>query len=348
MIWLAIRQFRRQALIAAVALAALAVLVAVLGAQLLSDYHATVTGCAAHADCFPATTALVNRFDRWNTWFGVVVLVVPGLLGIFWGAPLLARELETGTFRLAWTQSISRSRWTLTKLGLLGLASMAAAGLSSLFVTWWASPLDQIGAGPFTTFDQRGLVPVGYALFAFALGVAVGAVIHRTLPAMGATLVAFVALRLAVYEWLRPHYMAPLTLRSPYRFTGPGLGRVAIGRGLRPGAWVVSQSIENPAGHVIGEGPGGLLAASINVGSNGVTIAGVGSCPNLEPSGQQSFANSTHLVQRCVNQLHLTSVTAYQPSNRYWPFQIYETLLFVVAAMAVGAFALWWVRRRLN
>ena len=91
MIWLAIRQFRRQALIAAVALAALAVLVAVLGAQLLSDYHATVTGCAAHADCFPATTALVNRFDRWNTWFGVVVLVVPGLLGIFWGAPLLAR-----------------------------------------------------------------------------------------------------------------------------------------------------------------------------------------------------------------------------------------------------------------
>ncbi len=170
MIWLAIRQFRLQALIAVAALAALAVLVAVLGAQLLSDYHATVTDCAAHADCLPATTALVNRFDRWNTWFGVVALVVPGLLGIFWGAPLLARELETGTFRLAWTQSISRSRWTLTKLGLLGLASMAAAGLCSLFVTWWASPLDQIGAGPFTTFDQRGIVPVGYALFAFALG----------------------------------------------------------------------------------------------------------------------------------------------------------------------------------
>ena len=64
--------------------------------------------------------------------------------------------------------------------------------------------------------------------------------------------------------------------------------------------------------------------------------------------GQQSFANSTHLVQRCVNQLHLTSVTAYQPSNRDLPFQIYETLLFVVAAMAVGAFALWWVCCRLN
>jgi hypothetical protein len=347
-IWLAVRQFRKQALIAGAALVVLAVLVALLGAQLLDDYHATVTGCGAHADCSSAATALINRYAKWNDWFGVIVLVVPGLIGIFWGAPLLARELETGTFRLAWTQSISRARWTLTKLGLLGLASMAAAGLCSLFVTWWASPLDQIGAGPFATFDQRGIVPVGYALFAFALGVAAGAVVRRTLPAMGATLVAFVGVRLAVYEWVRPHYMAPLTARSPYRFSGPGLGQVAIGQGLRPGGWVVSQSIENPAGRVVGRTVGGLLATSINVGSQGVTIAGVGACPNLKPSGQQSVAKSTDLVQRCVNQLHLTSVTAYQPANRYWPFQLYETLLFVVAALAVAAFALWWVRRRLN
>ena len=226
-----VRQFRLQAAVALVALAHARLAVVVLGTQLLHDYHATVTGCGAHADCAAATNALLNRYDRWNTWFGIVVLVVPGLLGIFWGAPLLARELESGTFRLAWTQSISRSRWTLTKLGLLGLASMAAAGLCSLFVTWWASPLDHIGAGPFSTFDQRGLVPVGYALYAFALGVAVGAVIRRTLPAMAATLVAFVGVRLAVYEWLRPRYMAPLIARSPYRFSGPGLNRPPSARG---------------------------------------------------------------------------------------------------------------------
>ena len=67
-----------------------------------------------------------------------------------------------------------------------------------------------------------------------------------------------------------------------------------------------------------------------------------------QADGTTGIAKSNDLVQRCVNQLHLTSVTTYQPSNRYWPFQIYETLLFVVAALAVGAFALWWVRRRLN
>jgi hypothetical protein len=345
-IWLAIRQFRKQALIAAVALAALAVLVAMLGAQLLSDYHATITGCGAHADCSSAATALINQFDRWNDWLGIIVLVVPGLIGIFWGAPLVARELESGTFRLAWTQSISRRRWTLTKLGLLGVASMAVAGLCSLLVTWWASPLDQIGAGPFTTFDQRGIVPVGYAVFAFALGVAAGAVIRRTLPAMGATLAAFVAFRLTVYEWVRPHYMAPLLARSPFRFSGPG--QLMLGQGIPQGGWVISETLENPAGHVVGRSVHGVVPLSINAGPQGVTISGLGSCPNLKESGRPSFATANHLIERCVTQLHITNVVAYQPSGRYWPFQIYETLLFVVAALAVGAFALWWVHRRLN
>ena len=66
---------------------------------------------------------------------GLVVLV-PGIIGIFWGAPLVARELEAGTYRLAWTQSITRTRWLATKLGVVGLLSMVAAGLLSLMATW--------------------------------------------------------------------------------------------------------------------------------------------------------------------------------------------------------------------
>ena len=49
MIWLAVRQFRLQAAVALVALVTLGLLVVVLGSQLLHDYHATVTGCGAHA-----------------------------------------------------------------------------------------------------------------------------------------------------------------------------------------------------------------------------------------------------------------------------------------------------------
>ena len=96
----------------------------------------------------------------------------PSLIGMFWGAPLIARELETGTFRLAWTQSVSRMRWLLVKLGLVGLASAAVGGLLSLMVTWWYSPIDKVNQGRFgaAAFGLHGFVPAGYALFAFALG----------------------------------------------------------------------------------------------------------------------------------------------------------------------------------
>jgi hypothetical protein len=79
---------------------------------------------------------------------------------------------------------------------------MAVAGLCSLLVTWWTSPLDlAVGKGPFSNFDVRGVVPVAYAAFAFALGVAAGAVIRHTVAAMGATLVLFAAVRVAFTEW---------------------------------------------------------------------------------------------------------------------------------------------------
>ncbi len=71
---------------------------------------------------------------------GIAVLyLAPALIGIFWGAPLIARELETGTFRLAWNQSVSRARWTAVKLGLIGFAAVATAGLLSLMIGWWAA-----------------------------------------------------------------------------------------------------------------------------------------------------------------------------------------------------------------
>jgi len=53
----------------------------------------------------------------WLTWrqFRAQALATPALLGIFWGAPLIARELETGTCRLAWNQSVTRTRWLTVK-----------------------------------------------------------------------------------------------------------------------------------------------------------------------------------------------------------------------------------------
>ncbi len=347
MLWLSLRQFRIQAIVAGAALAALAVVVVIVGSQVLADYHSNVTACASSGGCSGAAAEFANKYQQMGQWLSGLVLVVPGLIGVFWGAPLVARELESGTFRLAWTQSISRARWTLCKLGLLGLASMAVAGLCSLLVTWWSSPLDLVaGTGPFAHFDTRGIVPIAYAAFAFALGVATGAVIRHTVAAMGAALVLFAAVRAAFTEWVRPHLMAPLVARTPFTITS--LHRIPIGAHLEQGSWVVSESIVNAAGHAVSGGAIGMFGnLSTAVGPGGVSIPGAGSCPNLAPSSGQVVnpAAVSGLVARCVNQLHLSTVTAYQPASRYWPFQAYESLIFLGLALAVGAFTVWWVRR---
>ena len=141
---------------------------------------------------------------------GLAVLLTPAIIGLFWGAPLITRELETGTFRLAWNQSVTRTRWMAVKLGLIGLAAMAATGLFSLMITWWADPIDRVTTSGWRAgydvvhrlaplvFDARGITPIGYAAFAFALGITAGVLIRRTLPAMAATLAAFAAVQIAL------------------------------------------------------------------------------------------------------------------------------------------------------
>ena len=161
---------------------------------------------------------------------------------MFWGAPLVARELESGTYRLAWTQSVTRRRWLSVRVALVGVAALAVAGLASWLVSWWFAPLDAVNLNRFdpSVFTTRGVVAIGYAGFAFALGVAAGALTRRTLPAMAATLLGFVAARIAFTFWVRPHLLAPkdvlvpLTLGKGVGFTSRRPSGVSLVREHRP------------------------------------------------------------------------------------------------------------------
>jgi len=124
----------------------------------------------------------------------VIILLTPAVIGLFWGAPLIARELETGTSALAWNQTVTRTRWLAVKLTLTGLAAMAVSEGLSLMQSWWAAPIGQavghgasgtnLAMGRFSSlvFATHGITPLGYAAFAFALGVTAGALIRRTVP----------------------------------------------------------------------------------------------------------------------------------------------------------------------
>jgi hypothetical protein len=340
-------QFRTQAAVAIGGLAVVAVVLAITGPHLAHVYDATVATCHKYRDC-PAATAAFLRNDHYlQSWLGTLVGVMPFLLGIFWGAPLLARELETGTFRLAWTQSVTRTRWLAVKLSVVGLASVAVAGLLSLMVTWWSSPIGRVGMSPFTWFDQRNIVPVGYAAFAFALGATAGLLIRRTLPAMAVTLAAFAGARLAMTA-VRPHLIAPLRITVPDNVLAATNGQTSPGAGvLNPRDWVISNQTINATGHVIGQdGAIGNGVGNIGVGPHGVDIQGL-TCPNIRLPKVRPLNPTavSPLIQRCVNQLRLRELVIYQPASRYWAFQWYETAIFLGAAVLLGGFCFWWSRR---
>jgi ABC-type transport system involved in multi-copper enzyme maturation permease subunit len=151
---------------------------------------------------------------------GLLLLILPLLAGMFWGAPLIAREVENGTHRLVWTQGVSRVRWVLVKTGLLSVGVVVLSGIYAAMVAWWITPVMSTSGQRFAPifFDEHGFVVFGYALFALALGIFAGAVTRRVLPAMATTLVGFIALRLSVLFLLRSRFMPVETRR--YSFAG--------------------------------------------------------------------------------------------------------------------------------
>jgi ABC-type transport system involved in multi-copper enzyme maturation permease subunit len=236
---------------------------------------------------------------------------------MFWGAPLVARELSTGTARTAWTQSVTRTRWLTTKLAITGTASIAATALLSLSATWWFTSFDNFtddSRFDSMAFDVHGLAPIGYAAFGFTLGVLAGMIWRRTIPAMVTTLVTFVAARIAVTEWIRPNFQTPRTLAMSLNSLNASLN-------------------SNPESGLFGAPP---LTPSVNdwVISNKV----------IDPSGHVVNVAKTFQSQAYVDELRV--VIKYQPANRYWPFQIYETLLYTAAAAVLIGVSFWLLRRR--
>ena len=349
MIRLAWRQFRTQALIAVGGVILLAAVIAATRPHLTSLYDTNVANCATRDNCETATRAFLQTDRDLRGWLDILVVVVPGLLGAFWGAPLVARELETGTFRLAWTQSITRSRWLGVKLGMVGLCSMAVAGLASLMVSSWATRLDQVGEDRFGVFDMRGIVPIGYAAYAVMLGVLIGVIMRRAVPAMATTLVVFVSTRLAFVHLIRPRLMTAVVQEVALEPTRMGFGSRDGGPMTiqpepphLPNAWFQSIHIVDRAGHALS--------------ADAVSTA----CPDLASMGPPTEEGTRsagpvpdqvkHGLEDCITKLGNTyhQVVNYQPANRYWTFQWIELGIFLGASLLVAGACFWWVRRRLR
>ena len=191
---------------------------------------------AAISRCAQAANDFYN--DHQNVVFaGLLLLILPMLVGMFWGAPLVAREIEHGTHRLVWTQGTSRLRWAATKIGLVSIGVLAITAIYAAMLTWWITPVIQTSGQrfDFIFFDIHGIVVFGYVMFALALGIFAGAVTGRLLPAMATTVVGFIAVRLLVMLAARNHYRPTETRPVPDLATGFGQMRNDL-----HGDWIVA------------------------------------------------------------------------------------------------------------
>jgi len=330
MIWLTWRQHRKQFLYT---LLAIAVVAAVMLPTGLSMRHTFVnSGLAACIAKLGGTQAVLtencqqlseNFGNQYNslTFVGILFVILPVFVGIFYGAPLVAREIEHGTHRFVWTQGISRTRWALGKFGIIGVAVAIIAVAYALGVSWWFEPLVTNGGGRmgYVSFDVQGVVPIAYTLFAVALGIFIGTLSRRVLPAMGISLAAFIAIRVGIEWGARQKYMSPELAKVPID-SQAGFSQFA-------GDWVYGSGVDYADGKPM------VGVNAIHCSANGnVSGSFTSSAVNRGDGCGSSALNGAYDWQ------------LYQPASRFWDFQYIESGIF----LALTAILVWLALNRIR
>ena len=181
----------------------------------------------------------------------------------------MAAEAEAGTTQFAWMQSVTRKRWLTVKIGWMLLAAAVWGGVITALVTWWEGPnnAEQLNGFDPGRFDIMGTVPVAYSLFALALGIAAGALLRRTLPAIAVTLAGFIAVRALITLLLRPHYMSAVTVY--YKVTSGFTPAGSSGRSRRASSARTASSLAQPNETTVDDVPASHLPVACTAGDPG-------------------------------------------------------------------------------
>jgi len=272
------------------------------------------TGCQSQLSAFQ------QQYQTFGDQLPHYLMLLPAVIGVFVGAPLVARELESGTFRFAWTQARSRVQWIITKLVFLAVVlTMLTLAFSALF-TWWYGPFDAITGrmAPNGAYAISGIVFAARALFGFTLGAFLGLLIRRTVPAMAATAVVWAAVVVSTITWLRPLIRPPITTLGH-----PGKGAIAS-RGVPFNANVIHAWLQNAAGHHV----------SFDQIQQQVIASNHGTPPPLDQ------------FNAWMNQHHISQWVSYQPDNWFWHYQTIEATGYAVLATLLAVATVLMLRRR--
>ncbi|MFI5496384.1 ABC transporter permease subunit [Actinoplanes sp. NPDC051859] len=317
MTWLIWRQHRAEVGVLALLVGLFGICLLVSGTQAHDLFPGGPAQCAAEAGINEGCTASFRQLDDKYGYVENLLAafyLVPVVIGAFLGAPLLAREWEDGTWQLAWTQAVPRMRWLAAKLTTLAGVTVALTGMFTAVLTWFRQPFDAWeGRFQYDAFDLEGLVPVAYALFAFGVATAAGAILRRSLPAFGVAFGAFLAARLSVALLARPAYATPLTTMEPIPTGDSPASRVAD--------WVIERGYADATGRRLSSTEYYDLESAANQ-------AGTNLNQFLHARGIQQFG-------------------VYHPAEVFWRFQLIEAALFVAVAAGMIGVVVLRVRRRM-
>ena len=323
--WVTLRQRRGLLIGTSILLGVFAVYLAVM-AIIQDSAYATVAAChpAAALKC----QSLADSFARtyWGGHGSVIqsggaqtvsslLFAVPVLLGAFAGAPLLAREFDSGTFRFAWTQGAGRTRWAVSTLVLTAALITAATGAFTALFYWYFRPFladGQVSEMLPLAFGLLGVAFAAWTLFAFALAAFTGTLFRRTLPAMAVTLVGYIAVAIGTATAIRPHYEAPVTAQG--------------WNGTASGGWVISSWTRAPDGRALSQGDLNALFQHL-------------------PASVQNSATPDAFTN-WLTQHGYTMWQSVQPDSRFWQFQLIEGGWLLVVSAVLIAGTVWLVRRR--
>src|SRR3984957_14070325 len=314
--WVTWRQQRATLIAVPAVLAVVAVFLVIFGLKAHHDYAALVH-CSP--DQGQQTQACAKAFSNFNSadWplantCSILMQLAPVLLGAFVGAPLLARELETGTYRFAWTQGMVRERQAIAKLVLLGATLVVLAAAFGELFSWFFQPFlwtEQMNRLTETVFDTSGIVFPAFTLVAFAIGAFLGMLFRRVIPALAATLGVYLAIRLGAWA-LRGQYPLSVVTGDSKLFSQFQTPRL-------PGfPWILSSWVTGPGGQPVSQAVANRI------------LNGPG------PSGGGSVLPGYTVWTRWI------------PLSHYWPMQFIEAGWLLVLAVALMAGTVWLVRRR--
>jgi hypothetical protein len=305
MIWATWRMHRPLFLASIAVAVAFAIWLAITGETeahawaIFTGHHCSVYNPRSSAVCMSSLSGV----DDFSTVNAALCGALPPLLGLVLGVPLVAGEIQQRTNRLAWTQSITRTRWVLVKIGVGAAFVAAIVGAMAPLFWWWTDAAQRASHIQPANFDISGFAPVAYALFAFMLGAALGALIHRSGWAFAASVPIFALVRTGVRLYIRPDLIPPtaVTTDAYAPITNPDwwylhAGSVPLGR-------------MSPA-------PGQSWS------SNDQLIA---NCQGPVSADQKAL----HTAAYCEKVNHLHYVLQFQPPSHFWALQAAESAIFL-------------------